>query len=1128
MIMKNEEFSVAQTPVFNTLEELRKYNDERFIHLAYRTMLGREPDSEGLNHFLANIRKDVGPLDILIELRDSEEGKARYARGVEIEEQKAKTHKSNSFSDMPSIYGCVVHDKPTLIMDMYVLGQGVKTGIYRVCDEILRRVANSDLVSSGYYVDRSFSEESLEYLRDNGLEGGDNSVSLDILTDRNNVFFVSPFGVAPTLFRENPKIKNIHIIYDLIAIKHPEYFTYEGAVEVKAIMDSLTTETIIFVISEYTKKDLLEYRSDLQPEQITVLPLAADSRFRPVHDKDVVKGVLEKYSVPDCPYFLSVATVEIRKNFEGVIRSFYRFLEENRNSNANLVITGTIGWKTDAVESVLHSYPQGEKRVIFTGYVSDEDLPGLYNGAIAFIYLSRYEGFGLPPLEAMACGIPVITSDNSSLPEVVGDAGIMVNCDDVDSVALSMKKILEDDEFRCDLVNRSLARASSFNWDKSSEIFLKRINCEANYNIRLDHVAWPRWSNKLLPKTGKLLAEGGLRCRGILKSGSKERPLISYVTVVRNNEACLERTIKSVQDQTYANVEHVILDGASTDNTLSIIQKYANIIDYYASEDDGGLYDALNKAIGLCRGELICVLNSDDWLPHNAAEIVAAKYSGEPCELILGAADVRVDEQSVSVWQPDDITITSYFTVANCCHNAIYATRGVYLKSGKYDTSYKIAADFKWIMKCFDADCTFTKCSNILVNYSLGGISGDSLTHIEESKRIAAERFPYLSDNDVSALNYIFYPWKDSLNHAEFGSIQVAEVFLNLRIKYGRHIEFIGILNRIEGKSQKIAYVDHSYHKKTVSTKFLSDLLAEDGHQVDFYWDESWQGGEAVRISELLNYDAIVMFQRFCDLEGGEFFSQIHPNIIYVPMLDQFGIWKGPLFNTESFWRMFQGCKVLNFSNAMHGLVVGSGIRSKCFRYYLKPSTSEKKTNGNELHGFMWIRRQEEVSWHVVRSLIGNTRFDSFHIHLSPDPGTKEIVLPDDDDVKRHNITFSEWFEDKKDFDAVLDNANVFFAPRMEEGIGQSFLEAFSRGQCVVAPDNGTMNEYIQNGFTGLLYDWENPQPLDFCGVEMICARARESNEFGYNEWLNSREKIIDFILMKNNTAYYDRFNYFQ
>ena len=242
---------------------------------------------------------------------------------------------------------------------------------------------------------------------------------------------------------QDDRIVRAHIIYDLIAIQRPDFFTPAAAVEVNNIIASLNEDTVIFAISEHTKRDLLAHRPELSPAQITVIPLGAGNWFRPSEDPAEMARVRKKYGIPsEAPYLLSLATLEIRKNLDQVINSFVAYLEQDELSSLNLVIAGMAGWKLDALNQTLATSSKWRSRIFLVGFVEDADLSALYSGASCFIYLSRYEGFGLPPLEAMACGTPVICANNSSLPEVVGDAGLMFDCDDVRGVAEGIGKIV--------------------------------------------------------------------------------------------------------------------------------------------------------------------------------------------------------------------------------------------------------------------------------------------------------------------------------------------------------------------------------------------------------------------------------------------------------------------------------------------------------------------------------------------------------------------------------------------------------------------------------------------------------------------------------------------------------------
>lgn len=322
----------------------------------------------------------------------------------------------------------------------------------------------------------------------------------------------------------------------------------------------------------------------------------------------------------------------------------------------------------------------------------------------------------------------------------------------------------------------------------------------------------------------------------------------------------------------------------------------------------------------------------------------------------------------------------------------------------------------------------------------------------------------------------------------------------------------------------RIAYVDHSYHRTTRSTNFLRDMLRRRGHEVVDFWDDAWKGGQAVGWPDVRQHDVVIMFQSYC-APGLAAFRQAHPNVIYIPMLDQFGTWQGPMVNQTSFWAPFQGSKVLNFSSALHCLTTGFGIASHWVRYY-QPVQPERKEAVQGLRGFFWLRRQDQINWALVRRLIEDAKFESFHIHLAVDPGSPEPELPTAVDVARYNITTSTWFEDRNELTALVDRANVYFAPRMEEGIGQSFLEAMARGKCVVAANQGTMNEYILHGVNGLLFEHRAPRPLDFSQVNRLGAQARASVAAGHAQWLAAEDDIVRFILTPSEALYVGKYQH--
>ncbi|WP_218510123.1 glycosyltransferase family 4 protein [Variovorax sp. dw_308] len=324
----------------------------------------------------------------------------------------------------------------------------------------------------------------------------------------------------------------------------------------------------------------------------------------------------------------------------------------------------------------------------------------------------------------------------------------------------------------------------------------------------------------------------------------------------------------------------------------------------------------------------------------------------------------------------------------------------------------------------------------------------------------------------------------------------------------------------------RIAYVDHSYHRTTRSTHFLRDILRRHGQEVQDFWDEAWQGGPSVEWASVRHHDVIIMFQSYCPLPGGEAFRLLHPNVVFIPMLDNFAISRGPVFNLTGFWAPFQGSKVLNFSSTLHGLTTSYGVASHWARFYQPAEPVAPSPPARGLHGFFWLRCEDQINWALLRQLIGGSRFDSFHLHLAGDPGAPEPRLPPAADMARHRITTSTWFEDRRELTALVERANVYFAPRLEEGIGQSFLEAMARGKCVVAPNQGTMNEYILHGVNGLLYEHHNPRPLDFSRVKRLGRCARDSVVAGHAQWLAAEDGIVDFILTPSERFYVGKYQH--
>jgi glycosyltransferase involved in cell wall biosynthesis len=283
----------------------------------------------------------------------------------------------------------------------------------------------------------------------------------------------SPFHPIPNWIKQNPDLKYFITVYDLIPIKHPEYFTQYILDLFNNIIESLDFNTYIFCISQSTKNDLIEHcKNKIDPNKVFVTPLAASDLFYRVTDSTLIDQVLKKYSIPQKKYVLSLCTLEPRKNIISVIKAYASIVQKFQIEDLNLVLVGTKGWNFDKIFEEIDNLQNLRNRIIVTGFVDDSDLSAIYSNALVFVYPSFYEGFGLPPLEAMKCGIPVITSNNSSLPEVVGDAGFMIDANDLESLQHEILKIYNNDNYRSTLVSKSIIQSKYFSWENTAELVI--------------------------------------------------------------------------------------------------------------------------------------------------------------------------------------------------------------------------------------------------------------------------------------------------------------------------------------------------------------------------------------------------------------------------------------------------------------------------------------------------------------------------------------------------------------------------------------------------------------------------------------------------------------------------------
>lgn len=267
------------------------------------------------------------------------------------------------------------------------------------------------------------------------------------------------------------KTKRIITVHDLSFLRYPEFFSgrknfWHRALRVKKILHAADK---IVAVSENTKNDLIELVG-VASEKITVI-YSGNNLLRQELLPEEKAEFLKKHQLAS-PFILYLGTIEPRKNIKGLIQAFNILKAKAEFSDLRLVLAGAPGWKNRAILREWRFSPY-QHDIIFLGYISKKEKEILYSSAAVFVYPSFYEGFGFPPLEALTYGLPVVCSNVSSLPEVVGEAAILINPAQPLEIAASVEEILKNEELRAYLKNQAAARAAKFSWDKAAEQYLQ-------------------------------------------------------------------------------------------------------------------------------------------------------------------------------------------------------------------------------------------------------------------------------------------------------------------------------------------------------------------------------------------------------------------------------------------------------------------------------------------------------------------------------------------------------------------------------------------------------------------------------------------------------------------------------
>jgi glycosyltransferase involved in cell wall biosynthesis len=359
-------------------------------------------------------------------------------------------------------------ERPCLLFDCRVFGEKAQTGINRYANELLKTMPSllegTDIRAIGCReasVPDGVTKIPLSLPLNDHRRAG-NLLGLSSFLEGSDVIF-SPYYPIP----EKRNAGGVLTIHDLIPLVHPEWFANPATIEFfrTTLRESARAADKVIADSHSTKKDVIHYY-EIEESKVEVVPLAPNSIFTQTPDSEKTQASSDLTN--GRPYFLSVSTLEPRKNLVRTIKAYELYMEREKSIKPALLLVGKKGWKNRALNEA-YERSKYKESIFITGFLDDDSLVEAYRGAIAFLYPSLYEGFGLPVLVAMACGTPVITSNTSSLSEIAKDCALCCNPKSVDEIAHLMSEISSDPSRRKELIALGLRNSATYTWEKTAK-----------------------------------------------------------------------------------------------------------------------------------------------------------------------------------------------------------------------------------------------------------------------------------------------------------------------------------------------------------------------------------------------------------------------------------------------------------------------------------------------------------------------------------------------------------------------------------------------------------------------------------------------------------------------------------
>lgn len=468
-----------------------------------------------------------------------------------------------------------------------------------------------------------------------------------------------------------PLRRQIVFIPDIQHEVFPEFFSPQMLeARQKAFQQVMAYAAAIGTLTEFSRRTILEH-PDNRCRDVFLMPPAL-TRAPGSESGSEALSEAENALLPTGRYFYYPANLWPHKNHRRVLQAFELFLKKaTPENNYEFIFTGhPDGW--EALQSEFASLP-----VRHLGFVRPAMLQRLYQGATALVDFSLYEGFGMPLLEAFEAGAPVICSNNTSLPEVGGQA--VLTCDPLDVPAMSecMLQISHDESLRTRLVEAGRGRLANYSWEASAQALMEAIRRVSNPDL-----ATRKMDSSLLDQPGEDL------------------PLVTIVTPSYNQGRFLRRAIESILNQTYPNIEYMVMDGGSKDESVEVLKSYGDRFPW-VSERDKGQTDAVKKGFARGHGEILAFVNSDDELLPHAVETVVRYFQEHPeVDMVYGKAYYTdEDNRIIGMYNTDDYSFTRLVWDNPVCQPAAFWRKRIADKIGEWNADLHYAMDHEYWMR---------------------------------------------------------------------------------------------------------------------------------------------------------------------------------------------------------------------------------------------------------------------------------------------------------------------------------------------------------------------------------------------------------------------------------------------